>query len=94
MRPQTPERTRANGVPVPQLAALRKRAGLSQRALAERARVSRHTISRLEQGAIARYTTIELLAATLHVTPARLIQATRRVQTGAALELSPILEGP
>ena len=94
MRLQTPEPTRANGVPVPQLAALRKRAGLSQRALAERARVSRHTVSRLEQGAIARYTTIALLAATLHVTPARLIQSPRRVRTGAALELSPILEGP
>jgi len=94
MRPQTPEPARTNGVPVPQLAALRKRAGLSQRALAERSRVSRHTISRLEQGAVARYTTIALLAATLHVTPARLIQALRPVRTRATPELAPIPEGP
>ena len=92
MRPQTPETGRANGVPVPQLATLRKKAGLSQRALAERARVSRHTISRLEQGAIARYTTIVLLAATLHVTPAHLIRPPRRVRTEAAPDLPPIPE--
>ncbi|HLV97064.1 MAG TPA: helix-turn-helix transcriptional regulator [Ktedonobacterales bacterium] len=94
MRPQTPETGRANGVPVPQLATLRKRAGLSQRALAERARVSRHTISRLEQGAIARYTTIALLAETLHVTPSRLIQPPRRVQTEAAPNQPSVSGGP
>ncbi|HLW01603.1 MAG TPA: helix-turn-helix transcriptional regulator [Ktedonobacterales bacterium] len=90
MRPQTTESGRTNGVPVPQLASLRKRAGLSQRALAERARVSRHTISRLEQGAIARYTTIALLAATLHVTPPRLIRPLRPEQT----QTVPIPEDP
>lgn len=94
MLPHLPESARANGVPVPQLATLRKRAGLSQRALAERARVSRHTISRLEQGAIARYTTIALLAATLHVTPARLIRPPRRVRTGTTPGLPPVPEGP
>ena len=94
MRLRTPEPTRANGVPVPQLAALRKRAGLSQRALAERAKVSRHTISRLEQGAIARYTTIALLAATLHVTPARLIRSPRHAPTSTISNLLPIPEAP
>jgi transcriptional regulator with XRE-family HTH domain len=65
---------RANGVPVPQLAVLRKRLGLSQRALAEQARVSTQTISRLEQGANARFETISLLAQALQVPPSRLIQ--------------------
>jgi transcriptional regulator with XRE-family HTH domain len=65
---------RSNGVPVPQLAFLRKQAGLSQRGLAERARLSRQTINRLEHGANARYDTIELLAQALKVTPTRLVR--------------------
>lgn len=69
-----PRPGRANGVPVPQLVALRKKAGLSQWALAERAQVSRQTISRLEQGANARYATIALLAKALKVTSTRLIR--------------------
>ena len=74
MKAQQSGTERTNGVPVPQLAFLRKQAGLSQRRLAERARVSRQTINRLEQGANARYDTIELLAQALKVTPTRLIK--------------------
>jgi transcriptional regulator with XRE-family HTH domain len=65
---------KTNGVPVPQLATLRKNAGLSQRTLAKRARLCEQTISRLEQGANARYDTIELLAQALKVPPTRLIR--------------------
>lgn len=72
--------TRTNGVPVPQLARLRKQAGLSQRALAERARVSRQTINRLEHGANARYDTITLLTQALKVSPAHLVRRPRRTQ--------------
>lgn len=74
MKAQQSGTGRTNGVPVPQLAFLRKQAGLSQRRLAERARVSRQTINRLEQGANARYDTIELLAQALKVTPTRLVR--------------------
>ena len=63
-----------NGVPVPQLLQLRKQAGISQRALAERAGLSMQTISRLEHGANARYDTITLLAQALHVPAARLVK--------------------
>jgi DNA-binding XRE family transcriptional regulator len=70
----------ANGVPVPALEYLRKRAGLSQRELADRAGVGRYTISRLEQGANARYDTIEKLAAALGTTRARLIQLPPQIQ--------------
>ncbi len=72
---------RTNGVPVPQLICLRKRAGFSQRALAERAKVSRQTINRLEQGANARYDTIKRLAQALKVTPARLVRRSRPQST-------------
>lgn len=65
---------KTNGVPVPQLATLRKQSGISQRTLAKRARLCVQTISRLEHGANARYDTIELLAQALQVTPARLIK--------------------
>ncbi len=75
---------RTNGVPVPQLARLRKRAGLSQQALADRAGLSLPTISRLERGANARYVTIELLARALQVPPARLIRPPRQTQTATA----------
>ncbi|GEM_PF-1536566 len=64
-----------NGVPVPSLSLLRERAGLSQRELADRAGVGRHTISRLEQGANARYDTIDKLAAALGTVRTRLIQS-------------------
>ena len=80
MSASPPEVKRTNGVPVPQLARLRKRAGLSQRALAARAGLSMQTISRLERGANARYVTIELLAQTLQVAPARLIKPVSRKQ--------------
>jgi DNA-binding XRE family transcriptional regulator len=69
---------RTNGVPVPRLAFLRKQAGLSQQALAERARVSRQTINRLEHGANARYDTIKRLTQALKVSPARLIKSSRQ----------------
>jgi len=64
----------ANGVPVPALALLRKRAALSQRELAERAGVGRYTISRLEHGANARYDTIDKLAKALGTVRTRLVQ--------------------
>jgi transcriptional regulator with XRE-family HTH domain len=70
----------ANGVPVPRLATLRKRAGMSQRELAERAGVGKNTISRLEQGGNARYDTIEKLAQALGTKRATLVQPLRRGQ--------------
>ena len=79
MSASPPEAKRTNGVPIPQLALLRKRAGLSQRALAERAGLSLQTISRLERGANARYVTIHLLAQALQVTPPRLTRPMSRV---------------
>lgn len=79
---------RTNGVPVPQLALLRKQAGLSQRALAERARVSRQTINRLEHGANARYDTLTLLTQALKVPPTRLIRSPRQ-RGSQALSISP-----
>lgn len=72
------EERRAHGLPVPQLAVLRKQAGLSQRILAARAGLCIQTVSRLEQGANARYDTIELLAQALQIPPARLLQTSRR----------------
>ncbi len=69
---------RTNGVSVPRLAAVRKRAGLSQRALAGLAGVSEQTISRLERGAHARYTTLALLARALQVPPTRLLRRPHR----------------
>ncbi len=70
-------RSDIKGVPVPGLPSLRRQAGLSQRALAERAGLGRNTISRLEQGANARYETITLLAQALQVPPTRLIKPPR-----------------
>ncbi len=66
------------GVPVPSLASLRIRAGLSQGELAERAGVGRNTISRLEHGANARFDTIDKLAAALGTVRARLIKRLRQ----------------
>lgn len=68
----------SNGVPVPQLATLRKRMGLSQGELAERAGLTRTTITRLEQGGIARYQTLDKLASALNTTRQRLIRAPRQ----------------
>lgn len=68
----------SNGVPVPQLATLRKRMGLSQGELAERAGLTRTTITRLEQGGIARYQTLDKLAIALNTTRQRLIRAPRQ----------------
>jgi transcriptional regulator with XRE-family HTH domain len=81
MNASSPEAKRTNGVPLPQLARFRKRAGLSQRALAARAGLSMQTISRLERGANARYVTINLLARALQVAPARLVRPLSRVET-------------
>jgi DNA-binding XRE family transcriptional regulator len=72
-----PSSQRTNGVPVPQLAVLRKQAGLSQRALAQRAGLGMQTISRLE------HDTIERLATSLQVAPARLIRSPRRGRNGS-----------
>ena len=80
MRTASPGAERTNGVPVPQLARLRKRAGLSQQTLADRAGLSIQTISRLERGANARYVTITLLAEALQVPPARLIRPSSPTQ--------------
>ncbi|HLV97063.1 MAG TPA: helix-turn-helix transcriptional regulator [Ktedonobacterales bacterium] len=66
----------SKGVPVPQLEGLRKRAGLSQEELAARAGLTRTTITRLEQGGIARYQTIDKLAKALKTTRERLIRET------------------
>lgn len=87
MRSRSPSLPRTNGVPVPRLAAVRKRAGLSQRALAEIAGVSEQTVSRLERGANARYTTLLLLARALQVSPPRLLRRPHRKRpTDAAPE--------
>lgn len=67
----------SRGVPVPQLTALRRRAGLSQEELAARSGVARSTITKLEHGANARYTTIDKLAATLQTTRENLIRPKR-----------------
>jgi transcriptional regulator with XRE-family HTH domain len=63
------------GVPVPQLAALRRQAGLSQEELAKRSGVGRTTIYRLEQGANAHFYTIEKLAKALRTSRKRLMSA-------------------
>lgn len=63
---------------MPSLLVLRKRAGLSQEELAERAGIGKITISRLERGANARYDTIDKLAEALGTTRARLIKKPRR----------------
>lgn len=68
-------------VSVPQLAVIRKRAGLSQRELADYVGVSMNTISRLERGAKARYDTLLLLAQALQISPDRLCRRSRRRQT-------------
>ena len=82
------ERVRGDikGVPVPGLPSLRRQAGLSQRALAERAGLGRNTISLLEQGANARYETIALLAQALQVPPTRLIKPPRPRRPKSLLE--------
>jgi transcriptional regulator with XRE-family HTH domain len=61
------------GVPVPQLAALRRKAGFSQEELARRSGVGRTTIYRLEQGANAHFYTIEKLAKALRTSRKRLM---------------------
>lgn len=67
-----PDETR--GVLVPGLAALRKRAGLSQKELAARSGVTRQTISRLEQGGHGYYDTIDKLAKALRISRKRLLE--------------------
>ena len=71
----------SRGVPVPQLAALRRRAGLSQEELAARSGVARSTITKLEHGANARYSTIDKLAEALHTTREGLIRPKRGRKT-------------
>jgi transcriptional regulator with XRE-family HTH domain len=68
------------GVPVPSLASMRIRAGLSQGELAERAGVGRNTISRLEHGANARFDTIDKLALALGTVRTRLIKSPRQTR--------------
>ncbi|HEY7419441.1 MAG TPA: helix-turn-helix transcriptional regulator [Ktedonobacteraceae bacterium] len=60
------------GVPVPGLAAMRKRATLSQEELAKRSGIGVATISRLERGANAHYATIDKLAKALKTSRKRL----------------------
>ena len=55
------------GIPIPGLAAIRRQVGLSQEQLASKARVSRKTICQLEQGANARYDTLNNLAIALRI---------------------------
>ena len=64
------------GVPVPQLATLRRKAGFSQEELAKRSGVGRTTIYRLEQGANAHFYTIEKLAKALRTSRKRLMSDT------------------
>lgn len=71
------------GVPVPGLAALRRRAVLSQEELAKLSGVGVATIRRLEQGANAHYATIDKLAKALKTTRKRL---TRVPEAGDASE--------
>lgn len=61
------------GIPVPHLTDFRKRAGLSQKDLASKAKISKQTICRLEQGANARSDTISRLAVALRIPRRRLI---------------------
>ena len=74
------------GVPVPGLAALRRRAVLSQEELAKLSGVGVATIRRLEQGANAHYATIDKLAKALKTTRRRL---TRAPDTGEPQEEQP-----
>lgn len=69
-------------VSIPQLAVIRKRAGLSQSELAGCSGVSVNTISRLESGAKARYDTLLLLAQALQIPPTRLCRRLDRRQSG------------
>ena len=57
---------------MPGLAAMRKRAALSQEELSSRSGVGRATISRLERGANAHYATIDKLAVALNTSRRRL----------------------
>lgn len=66
------------GVPVPQLARLRRKAGWSQKELAERSGLGVATIGRLEQGTNAQYRTIDKLAEALQTTRAQLIRPVPR----------------
>jgi transcriptional regulator with XRE-family HTH domain len=68
------------GVPVPGLAALRRRAGFSQDELARRAGVGKTTIYRLEQGANAHFYTIEKLARALKTSRKRLMHPPEQEQ--------------
>jgi transcriptional regulator with XRE-family HTH domain len=77
------------GVPVPQLAKLRKRAGLSQKELAVHAGVARSTITKLENGANARYATIDKLAEALDTTREGLIRSKRGRKPASARSAPP-----
>lgn len=77
-RPAAKRLSAERGVAAPQLARLRRQAGLSQAELAARAGVGVATVSRLERGARAHYSTLDLLAAALSTTRARLISKSRQ----------------
>ena len=77
------ETERVSGaVPLPRLRGLRAARFLTQEALADKAGVARFTIRRIEQGAPARYSTVQKLAAALGVEPEAL---TADVGEGKAL---------
>ncbi len=70
----TEERHRNRSISLPRLRELRQSRGLSQRDLAELARVSSGTVYRLENGLRGAYPgTIRKLAVALDVTPADLV---------------------
>ena len=67
------ETERATGaVPLPRLRELRMARFLTQEALADKAGVARFTVRRIEQGAPARFGTLQKLAAALGVEPEEL----------------------
>jgi transcriptional regulator with XRE-family HTH domain len=64
-------------VPLPGLRRIRTLAALTQQQLADRARVQRQTIIRLEQGGEAEMPTVARLADALNVEPRELIEPER-----------------
>ena len=65
----------SKGTPLPYLRAWRERRGMSQEELSRLAEVTPATISRLENGAIARFGTIAKLATALQITREQLMRS-------------------
>ena len=63
------QRVAGKALRLPRLANIREAKFLSQYELADRAKVARSTIARIESGEAARFATIRALAAALEVTP-------------------------